>query len=280
MVTVGVRVSDSNGREIQGLKAERFSLYEDGVPQPIAFFAEEEQPVSVGVLLDRSSSMSEGGKLMRAKGAAARLVQTGHPENEYLYLAFDETPRLIEDFTQDRARLEAAIAATGLGGGTALYDSIVAALDRFKSARYGRQILVAITDGTDQNSLKKLEDVIDALQRSQVQLFLLGYFSDFEDSLFRNGKEKLTMVGGITFDNPRFAFKRLAQETGAESFFPRSDQELRDAAEQVTADVRHQYTLAYYPTRPFEDDQYRRIQVRIDARGVRVRARPGYRPGH
>lgn len=276
MVTVGVRVTDGKSREVHGLRAEDFSLYEDDAVQRIAFFSEEEQPFSLGIVLDRSDSMGEGDKLGRAKTAAISLVKAGHRDNEYLYIAFDNRADLATDFTTDRERLETAISNTVATGGTSLYDAILMALGRFAQARYPRQALVVITDGTDQHSFFRLDDVIRGLQASQVQLYFIGYFSQFEDRLFRNGPETLTRIDGQLIDNPHFVFRRLARETGAESFFPQSDDELHKAVQAISSDLQHQYTLAYYPPDPSREG-YRLIEVNVRRRGLRVRARQGYR---
>src|SRR5262245_60367636 len=58
LVTVGVRVTDSHGRNVLGLKADDFSIFDDGIAQNIEFFSGEEQPITLGILLDRSFSMS------------------------------------------------------------------------------------------------------------------------------------------------------------------------------------------------------------------------------
>src|SRR2546428_14079401 len=75
LVTVGVQVTDSLGRDVRGLKAENFSIFDDGVPQKIEFFSDEEKPITLGILLDRSDSMSYNAKLDRAKEAAGGLCE-------------------------------------------------------------------------------------------------------------------------------------------------------------------------------------------------------------
>src|SRR6476659_668189 len=76
LVTVGVRVTDSRGRNVLGLKAQDFSIFDDGVLQNIEFFSGEEQPITFGILLDRSLSMSLNRKLERAKEAARALIRS------------------------------------------------------------------------------------------------------------------------------------------------------------------------------------------------------------
>jgi len=89
LVTVGVRVTGAKGRDIPNLRISDFELYEDGVAQKISLFANDAQPISLGILLDHSDSMWEGGKLERAKAAAWALVDTGQRDNEYLFIALD-----------------------------------------------------------------------------------------------------------------------------------------------------------------------------------------------
>jgi VWFA-related protein len=114
LLSVAVRVTDRKDNEIHGLTAHRFSLYEDGIVQKISFFAAEEEPVSLGILLDVSSSMASTGKLDHAKDALSRLISTMRPEDEMFYLRFHRQVDKIVDFTNDPHRIRSAIAKTGV----------------------------------------------------------------------------------------------------------------------------------------------------------------------
>jgi Ca-activated chloride channel homolog len=276
LVTVGVRVTDKDSREVRGLRAEDFRISEDGVPQPIAFFSGEEQPLSLGILLDRSNSMGSAGKLLRAQAAAESLIRRGLPGDEFFFLPFDHTVPDSRGFSTDRDRIVQEIHAASAGGGTSLYDAIVKGLDRFAAARHRRQVLVAITDGADQQSIHTLDQVIRRIQQSRVQMFLLGYFAPEEDQLFRKGTPTVSLIDGTPIDNPRVVFERMAAESGARAFFPTSDEALRQAVEAIAADLRTQYTLAYYPPNPDQLDKYRSIRVEVRRRGLSVRTRRGY----
>ncbi|HEY2932199.1 MAG TPA: VWA domain-containing protein [Acidobacteriota bacterium] len=278
MVTIGARVTDKRGHEIPHLKPEDFSIFEDDVPQTMSFFSEQEQPVSLSILMDRSDSMQEGEKLQRAKSAALSLVRAGHDKDDFLYVAFDHRVDVQAGFTTDRMQVESAIGKTELGGGTRIYDALLTGLERFDRARHSRQAMVVITDGADQHSVAKLDQVIDAVQAWHGQVYVIGYFSAAEDELFRANGPTVLRSDGVQIDNPRHVFKRLAQESGTEAFFPRSDEELRRAVDAISADLKRQYTIGYYPTRSFTDTGYRRIRLRVHRNGVNVRARRGYRP--
>jgi Ca-activated chloride channel homolog len=139
LVTVGVRVTDPRGRNVAGLKAEDFSVFDDGIAQKIEFFSNEEQPITLGILLDHSLSMSYNAKLDRAKEAARTLVHTAREGSEYFYLPFDDQVKVGADFTIEREKVDAAIQQTNLGGGTSLYDAILQGLTLCGKAQLPRQ---------------------------------------------------------------------------------------------------------------------------------------------
>ena len=276
LLSVAVRVTDRKDNEIHGLTADRFSLYEDGLLQKISFFAAEEEPVSLGILLDVSSSMASTGKLDHAKDALSRLIGTMRPEDEMFYLRFHRKVDRVVDFTSDPDRIRSAIAKTGATqDGTSLYDAVARALCYMRSARRHRRALLVVTDGADQHSHRSLEELIPLVQASQAQAFIIGYFGKEEYDLYQASRnQKVTLVTSQEIDNPVTVFKRLAHESGAESFFPASAAKLQEAVDAVAHQLRTQYTLAYYP-KSHEGD-FRHIQVRVAQSGSRVRTRRGF----
>jgi Ca-activated chloride channel family protein len=277
LVTIGVRVSDQRNREVSGLKQEEFSIFEDGRQQQIAVFASEQQPVSVLILLDRSYSMGQSGKLDQAKSALTQLLANSHPDNEYALVVFDNESIPLLHFSADRQRIGSLLGRIGSDrAGSSLYDSMVLALDRFDPARYPRHVLVVITDGADQHSRLRLDDVLSAVQASRAQVYLVGFLDPKEDAVFRESGKTVTLISGQEIDNPRYVFKHLAAESGAERYFPGSGEELATAMRTIAQDLRAQYTLGYYTSRSDRGMQYRRIEVKVRPRGLRVRARHGF----
>jgi Ca-activated chloride channel family protein len=276
LLSVAVRVTDRNDNEIHGLTAGRFRLYEDGVPQKILFFAEEDEPVSLGILLDVSSSMDSNGKLDHAKEALAQLASSVRPGDEIFYLEFHRRVDKIVDFTSAPRRIFQAIAKARVRqDGTSLYDAVARALCYMRSAHHHRRALVVITDGADQNSHRSLDELIPIVQASQAQVFAIGYFDKAEYDLYRSaGNKKVTLVTSQEIDNPVMVFERLAKESGAESFFPASPSKLQAAVVAVGHQLRAQYTLAYYPKA--KAGAFHRIEVKVAQSGVRVRARRGF----
>jgi len=275
LVTVGTRVTDSHGRSVLGLKAQDFSVFDDGVLQNTEFFSGEEQPITLGILLDHSLSMSVNRKLDRAKEAARALIRSAHEGSEYFAFAFDDQVKLVSDFTNDRVRVESAIEQTTLGQGTSLYDAIVEGLAFCNRAQLPRQALIIISDGADMHSRHELQETMQIVRESEMQIYTIGYFDRDEDKLFRASGPKVKVVDGRTIDNPRDVLTKIARESGADSYFPRSDAELTKAVEEITNDLRTQYTLAFYPQSETTESRYHQLRVTVRGR-YNVRARPGY----
>jgi VWFA-related protein len=276
LLSVAVRVTDRNDNEIHGLTADQFSLYEDGAPQKISFFDAAAEPVSLGILLDVSGSMGASGKLDQAKEVLSRVISTMRPADEILYLQFHVKVDEAVDFTSDSNRILSAIfQTTATESGTSLYDAIARGLCYMRKARYRRQALLVITDGTDENSHRSLGDLVPIVQASQAQVFVIGCLDKEEYDMYRESRsQKVPLVTRQEVDNPITAFNQLARESGAESFFPASPAKLQEAVEAVAHQLRTQYTLAYYPK--VKGDGFHHIEVRVAQAGARVRARRGF----
>jgi Ca-activated chloride channel homolog len=276
LLSLSVRVTDHKDNEIHGLSAAQFSLYENGVSQKISFFDAEDEPVSLGILLDVSGSMGSNGKLDRAKSALSRLVGTARPDDELFYLRFHRQVDRVVDFTSNRQRIMSAISETGATqDGTSLYDAVAEALCYMRRARHHKQALLVVTDGADQNSHRSLDDLIPIVQAASAQVFIITIFSPQEYELYRHSREeKVALVTNQEFDNPMIAFTRLSNESGAEASFLSSPEKLQEAVDLVAHQLRTQYTLAYYPSS--SSSGFRRIEVKVAQSGTRVRTRRGF----
>src|SRR6185295_10769713 len=112
---------DSRGRYVDNLKASDFTLMEDGSPQQISHFAfSNDLPISVGIVLDSSSSMER--KMSTATRAVDRFLRDIHADDDIFLMTFDQSVRVRQDFTSDRNQLSLALDNVGLSSGTSLYD--------------------------------------------------------------------------------------------------------------------------------------------------------------
>src|SRR5262245_27166538 len=126
LVTVGV--TDSQNKYVAGLKKEDFQVWEDKVRQDIQYFSTEDVPASIGLIFDSSGSMLP--KLYEAANAALTFLRMGNRQDEYFLIQFNNTPRLVQDFTSNISDVERSINYIAPGGMTALYDAVYFGLNR------------------------------------------------------------------------------------------------------------------------------------------------------
>lgn len=274
LVSVSVRVTDQQNRDVPELSADDFDLREDGRKQKIAFFDANKEPITLSILVDSSTSMRSGGKLEAAQLMIGELMNSLRPEDDVSVLQFTDHVVSFEKVTREQQLMALSPGTTAEFGGTALYDAMASALCRLRGAKNLRQAIVVFTDGADQHSRINLEQLIRLVQRSRAQLFVIGLFQEPEYSVYKESGARVALVTGREIDNPFIVFERLARESGAEAFFPTDRKSLDQVAREISNILQAQYTLAYYPQYPQGNPKnIRRIQVKVDRRGVRVRAR-------
>ncbi len=275
LMSVNVRVTDSHGRDVTALDRSSFLLLEDGQQHRIAVFEAEAQPVSLGVLLDTSRSMRAGDKLAHAKAALSALVASGHPGNDIFFMEFGDKIGAPIELPANHRQLPAAVSqAVATRSGTALYDAVAVALCRLRNAQHPRRALIILTDGADQHSRLRLEQLIRLIRASDAQVYIVGDFTAEENEIYGLRHESVTLVSGRSIDNPVVAFERLAHESGAQSYFPVTPAQLKRAVEAVAKELETQYTLGYYPEA--SDKPFRRIEVQLPGRRFKVQARHGF----
>jgi len=265
LVVLHATVTDRQGGFVSDLGQRNFEVYENGVPQHIRVFTNEDIPVTVGLVIDHSTSMRP--KLAEVTVAARTFVGSSNREDEMFVVNFNERVWLglppTTGFTDSTAALERAI-STPTGGQTALYDAIVKALDQLQAGTRDKKVLIVVSDGGDNVSARSLAQVMKLAEQSSAVIYTLGLF-DEED------KEQ----------NPG-ALKRLAQATGGEAFLPGRLSDVVAICERIARDIRHQYTIGYVPLSPSRDGAYRSIRVVATGKGhdkMSVRTRTGYIAG-
>jgi VWFA-related protein len=174
LINVTATVTDSNGRFVSGLRKEDFHVFEDGVEQPITHFNAERVPVSLGLIVDTSSSM-DGEKWLNAKSALNRfLLELLDPRDEVFVYRFDNQPELVEGWTTDRSRIVAALGRIRPRGATSLYDAVLEALPLAQTGRHRKKALVVISDGNDSNSYATLREVKSLVRESEIMVYAVG----------------------------------------------------------------------------------------------------------
>jgi len=265
-VVLHATVSDRKGGFVSDLGEPDFVVYEDGVPQRIRLFRNEDTPVTVGLVVDHSSTMRP--KLEEVITAARTFVRSSNPEDEMFVVNFNEKVSLglpsTLRFTSSTAMLEYAIANNPIGGQTALYDAIAKALEELQAGSRDKKALIVISDGGDNKSARSQAELMKLAGQSSAVIYTVGIFN--EDDPSRN----LGML------------RRLAKTTGGVAFFPDESLELVAICERIARDIRHQYTIGYVPINPGRDGTEHAIRVVARAKGkdnLTVRTRTSYVAG-
>lgn len=268
VVSLAVTVMDKDGRYVSGLDRARFQVFEDGVLQEIVYFSREHQPIALTLLIDTSTSMEQ--KLPIAQQAAIGFARQLKPSDVAAVVEFDSRPVIIQDFTTDKALLEAAIRKTMAGGSTSLYNAIYVGLRALQNQRSAaadqpvrRQAIVVLSDGEDTTSLVSYEDVLDLAKRSETAVYAIGLRSRDE-------------APGKGFREAEFVLRTLAQQTGGREFFVDDAKELPGIYQRIAEELANQYSIGYMSKNSRRDGAYRRIVVRVDQPSVVTRTKQGY----
>jgi VWFA-related protein len=276
LVNLFATVRDKNKRIVGDLKQEDFKVQEDNQDQKISFFSKEVAlPITLALLLDTSGSEQDMLGAIQEAGSAFlhRILRKG---DEALVMSFDSDVDLLSDFTDNRAQLDRAVrrarinipSGGSIGGnpgpigsrqitGTALYDAIYLACSEKLNTEAGRKAIVIVTDAQDEGSKVKLEEAIEAAQRTDTVIHIL-------------------LVADPRFGGNASVAHKLAEETGGRMIAVRSEKKLLEAFDEISEELRGQYTLGYYPTNTARDGKFRKIKVETNNHDLKVLTRKGY----
>jgi Ca-activated chloride channel family protein len=272
MVPLTVTVADTRGKYIAGLRADDFTVFEDGVQQSLSFFACDEVPVDVALVVDTSSSMHDDLPLVQA--AAIGLVRKLRPIDRGAVVEVKDAAGIPQPFTNDPGQVEAAIRRLSTSGSTALYDGLYVVLKEFErerrtSADVRRQALVLLSDGLDNKSHVSFDNVMDFARRADVSIYVIALRGDA--ALVPRSQLDGTLL------HAAYAMGTVARESGGRTFFPKSARELTGIYSAIAEEFVNQYQLGYVPTRPGGDGAFRRVMVRVAPQtNALARTRSGY----
>ena len=248
---------------VADLTASDFTILEDGKPQKLLEFQREDVPVAIGLLVDNSRSMLT--RRDEVVEAAKTFVRATNPQDEIFILHFNEQlsyglPKNVP-FTADRALLGEALDRMNLDGRTALYAAIAEGLSHLGTSNLTKKALIVISDGGDNVSEIKLDDVVKRADLSGASFYGIGIYDPDDGEA-----------------DPK-TLRNLANRTGGESFFPERLAEVRSLCERIALTMRNQYTLSYSPPSVDTKPAYHRIEVKVkdpQKRKLTVRTRTGY----
>src|SRR4029453_17147338 len=245
-------------RELVDLTRDDLVVLEDGVAQKVDTFQEAVAPLSVGLALDASGSMTRAADGVRA--AALSFVEALRPEDALSVLLFSDTSAFAHGLTTDRQQSMSAIHPYNARGGTALYDGLTDSLMRLKQTE-GRKVVVLLSDGRDEDnpgtgpgSVHTQKDVLSTLRETDAVIYPIGL--------------------GPRVD--RELLERLASESGGLAYFPEDVSSLRSNYARVIENIRRRYLVSYTSTNATRDGAWRAVRIETRQDETIVRSRGGY----
>ena len=278
LVSVFATVRDGKRRRVPDLTKDDFRVFEDGVEQKVEFFSNETSlPINLGILIDTSGS--EDRMLQTEKEAASRFLRRVlRPKDLAFVMNFDVDVDLLSDFSSDPEHLDRAIRRARINapgnpvnpgpfptiqsGGTKFYDAVYLACREKLGGEVGRKAVVVITDAVDTGSRLKFADALETAQKSDTVVHVI-HISDPEVYGFGGGGGE-----GIA--------KKLAEETGGRAIFVNNEKKLEEAFDQISEELRSQYTIGYYPVNKTRQGKFRKLKVEVTQKDMKVLARKGY----
>jgi Ca-activated chloride channel family protein len=275
LVALTVTVTDSRQQPIGNLTAADFVVLDEGVQQPVTFFAVGEVPLDLTLLVDASSSMRD--KMDVAREAVRGLARKLRPDDRVSVVEFRDAVVERQEMTQDRKAVEAALDQMTAQGGTALYNALYVALTGVKEGtgpdgRVRRQSIVVLSDGEDTSSLVGYEDVLEKARRRGATIYSVSLRSPVSLGLARGRPDGLKAL-----TEADYVMRSLARETGGQCFFPVETKELKAIYAAISTELGQQYAIGFTPRSGTRDGGWRRLNVRVPSHPeARLRTRSGY----
>lgn len=236
-VLIPTTVTDTLGRPLEGLQKEDFRLLEDGKELDIASFFVEDQPISIGIILDISGSVRN--KVAEARQAISQFLRLSSVGDEFFFVTFRDQPELVRGFTKSVDDIEDDLRGIQPSGWTALYDAIVMGVHQMKKATRERRVLLVLSDGGDNNSRYTKSEVKNLIREADVRIFALS----------------------IQSHTP--ILDKLAEESGGHGYQVPKLEDLSGAASKLSAEVHGGYVLGFHPPERTQDGKYHTVNVEL-----------------
>lgn len=284
VVQLFYNVKDKKGGLIPNLTKDDFQISEDGKPQTIKYFAAESNlPLTLGILIDTSPSQTRVLEMEKEVGGQF-LDQILRDKDLAFVIGFDMDVDLLQDFTSSTRLLKKAMNDThigggggggggipGLGGGTVptmshgcctmLYDAVYLSAHDELSQQVGRKAMILLTDGEDEGSKLKIQDAIEAAQKSDSICYVL----------------LIADRGGMWQGFGGGEMNKLTKETGGRVIeVGNKFEKLKEGFNQIATELRSQYNIGYSPTNAKLDGTFRKVQIVANNKDYKIQSRSGY----
>ena len=235
MVTLNLSVWSKNKGYLRGLSDKNFEIFDGKTKQPIEFFKQQDEPLSVGILFDLSDSMENRAgqsEIPLAVDGLISFINASNPQNEYFIIAFAREAATLLEPTQNRKEIETAlkILLSGKkGGNTSFFDALNGGFEKLSKGRFDKKMLLVVSDGVDNNSKNNFADIKrKTAQNSNVMLYQINLLTDSLDD------GSLEALQSANF------FERIVEKNGGRVFYPKNRRQTTEAFETLTDELKSQ----------------------------------------
>src|SRR5947209_2576574 len=283
LVNIDVGVMTKDGMFVPGLKKENFRIMEDGVPQTIANFNQQQAPITAVMLVEFANSdyfyQFEYDSLV----ASYTFVNGLKKEDWIALVSYDIKERILQDFTQDKRAIAASL--SGLRPGMAmsretnLFDALYDTIDRLETVE-GRKYVILVSSGRDTFSKRTLDQILKKVQASKdIVIYSIGTGQALRNWAETHGYmqylcEMTDFNCRMTFSQADNQMQSFARMTGGRFYAPLFQASFRDAFNDIAQTIRNEYSISYHPTNRTQDGSYRKLKVElVDETGHPLRMR-------
>ena len=312
-VSVPVAVSDREGHYVSGLKKKDFAIYQDGIKQKITFFATEDEPLSIALLIDTSGSTQSS--LGKIKDAAEDFIELLNPNDQCQLVTFNSEVNILNPFTSDHQTLKKSLdkVQTDAQDGTVLYRAVEQVTQSSFPKSEGRKVIVLLSDGKDLGSSVTKNELFNLLEESDVLIYTVFYKTgigfnklviDSKGTIKEGKKAKNTTKKPdkkkkgyyIVIPGQRHvpteqeillrekdadieavnSLKKMS-DTTAGRFYLSNEQKLKEVFKKVAGELRQQYRLGYHTRDVASEADVHNINVKVERSDVVIRTRGKFR---
>jgi Ca-activated chloride channel homolog len=257
LVNLTVSVNDKLGRFVAGLTKEDFEIFDDNVRQDVAFFSDDDAPISLGIVYDVSGSM--GNFSSRSLAMLRYFFDNSHTEDEFYVYAFNNRVQLVQDFTSLPETLLNRVTFIKAKGSTALFDATYAAVEKVREGRHHKKVILIFSDGEENSSRYSGKELQNLLKENDVQIYAIGM------------SEISSGAGTLKF---------IAEPTGGQALFPFDYASAEVVYTRLALMLRRQYVIGFYPSNVTSGTAWHKLNVQIKAPKQLGKLKLSYKNGY
>jgi len=257
LVNLTVSVNDKLGRFVAGLTKEDFEIFDDNVKQDVAFFSDDDAPISLGIVYDVSGSM--GNFSSRSLAMLRYFFDNSHKEDEFYVYAFNNRVQLVQDFTSLPEALLNRVTFIKAKGSTALFDATYAAVEKVREGRHHKKVILIFSDGEENSSRYSGRELQNLLKENDVQIYAIGM------------SEISSGAGTLKF---------IAEPTGGQALFPFDYASAEVVYTRLALMLRRQYVIGFYPSNVTSGTAWHKLNVQIKAPKQLGKLKLSYKNGY